>query len=134
MNLPVVLVVEDEESLGRAMCHFVETSMPDAVRCLRMNLGAEAISFLSSDDGIDVRLMIVDLNLGLSDDVSGREVIRRAFTDRKDLRGHIVVCSGETLPEDDPVFTDFGCARLDKPFEVERLREMLEEAIDVPRP
>lgn len=124
--MPSILVVDDEPALGRAICDFVARSMPDLAKCVEKSRGSEAFEFLASDEGVDVRLVIVDLQLP---DMDGRELIRSIAAHIPRLRGRIVVCTGEPLSDEDPLFVTFGCGYLDKPFDLDELRGMVLGAV-----
>lgn len=124
--MPSVMIVEDEEQLANAICHFIVTAYPETLECVHRQFATEALEYLASNRGADVSLLFVDLQLA---GMGGRELVRQTFDRIERLRGRIVVCTGETLYEDDPLFVKYGCHRLDKPFEIEAMRDILRKAV-----
>jgi two-component system cell cycle sensor histidine kinase/response regulator CckA len=82
---PVVLVVDDEAPLRRAMCRILEFA---GYHVIEAGDGATALKLTADDTPID--LLLADISMP---EVSGDEIARRLRTTRPDLK--ILYVSGE---------------------------------------
>ncbi len=124
--MPTVLLVDDEPVLVRALVQYLSGVLPAGWLVLAEPDGEAALTMLQDDITRDIRVCIIDFHLR---GISGAELIRRALPARPDLRGKLIVCSGSSFLESDPLFAELGCERLDKPFELEQLRLAVLRAI-----
>ena len=109
MGSPELLIVEDDEAIGRSLCEALEAAGYDA--CW-VRTGAEALA------SVGVRLVILDLGLP---DVDGIEVCRRLRATDPDIQILILTARAEEI--DVVVGLDAGADDyLGKPF---RLAELL---------
>ena len=115
-----ILLVDDDAHTARAMGAFLTRNFPGQIAVAVHTNALDALDFLA---GTDVVLCFVDLDLGVG--MSGRALIERALATSPKLRGKFVVCSGwpsyGEMPE--------GCRRIDKPVDLDELREIVAEAI-----
>lgn len=121
--MPVCIVVDDEpviarllrEQIGEFLAGWTVATETDADR---------ALARIESDDAGDIGLCVVDIGMP---GIGGEELIVRALAHRPDLRGRIIVCTGgiTTFRQEDRLFRELGCARLDKPFMRHELRSVL---------
>lgn len=126
-DLPIVLFVDDEVMLGPLVAKSVGAAIPGRVKIVPRLRGADALAFLESEDGVRVRLVVVDLDL--SPEMTGRELVRRILERWPEMRNRIVVSTGEMLERRDPLFARDGCKRLDKPIALRMLVAFVETAI-----
>ena len=78
-----------------------------------------------------IRMVFVDSVMPL---LNGDDLIEAALAQRPDLRGRIVVCSGLWFEEhrEKRLFEELGCERLDKPFRLEALAEVVGRVAALP--
>lgn len=110
---PLVLLVEDNETIRSAFCLLLEES---GYRVLEAASGAEALDVATRE-----RPDIVLLDLGLPD-VSGLEVARRLKAGEKTRDVAVVAVTGRALDSDRNACRDAGCVGyLVKPVDTQLL-------------
>lgn len=122
--MPRVVLVDDETLTVLALRDLLVRALPDGFEVVALHNGLAALTLL--DAGVAVDVFIVDIHL---DDIDGRLLIALMLERRPELRGKIFVSTGEILNFTDPLFSEMGCMRLDKPFEVRQMVESIKRAV-----
>lgn len=125
--MPTLLLVDDEPALIKTLVAFFRRALPPEWELAAFGKEQEALAFIADDLLRDVRFCIVDIGM---DGMGGAQLISEALKRRPDLRGRICVFSGSMLHDEDPLFTRLGCLRLDKPFEIAQLNEIVRSVTD----
>lgn len=124
--MSTILILDDEKAIVRSLAAFFQRALT-TWEVVSFDQGSPAMAFLQADGSRDVKFAVVDLCM---ESMDGRAFIEQALKTRPDLRGRICVFSGSVLlDDDDPLFIDLGCKRLDKPFEIEQLRELVRSVV-----
>jgi CheY-like chemotaxis protein len=126
-----ILIVDDDYSSAR--------SMHGAVEHILHRWGHKDWNVAVVTSAVDGRHLLVadpDMQAAIVDYLMpkflGDRIIEEALEIRPNLRGRIIVVSGVTeYPSDvaHRLFTELGCLRLDKPFQLEQLEHALRRAI-----
>lgn len=125
-----VLIVDDEYSSARSMYRAVEHILHrwghKDWNIAVVTSAVDGRHLLVADP--DMRAAIVDY---LMPKLLGDRIIEEALEIRPELRGRIIVSSAAEFPNDvaHKLFTELGCLRLDKPFQLEQLEHALRRAI-----
>jgi CheY-like chemotaxis protein len=121
--MPTILLVDDEPTIVRALTTFMRRELPAGWGIAAFVDALPAIAFVDEDILRDIVFAIVDLTMpGLG----GADFIAQTLEKRPDLRRRIAVFSGSVLLRgDDPLFTELGCLRLNKPFEIAQLHGLV---------
>jgi two-component system cell cycle sensor histidine kinase/response regulator CckA len=120
-----VLLVDDEPSLGRALA----AALHDEHDVVAVTSGQRAIDLLAVDRDFDV--ILCDLTMpGLN----GMEVWARVNASMPEVAGRFVFASGGAFTPEATAFLEGGKAHLEKPFELEVLRRILQRRARVRHP
>jgi CheY-like chemotaxis protein len=112
-NLPLVLLVEDNETIRDAFVILLEES---GYRVQAAGTGTEALTIAA-----DTRPDLILMDLGLPD-LGGLEVTRRLKSDPRTSESVIVALTGRALETDQKACLDAGCAGyLAKPVDTQLL-------------
>lgn len=117
--MPSVLLVDDEPVLVRALAQYLMRALPEGWLVLSESSPLHALDQILDDIAHDICVCVIDLNLP---GISGIELIRRVQRARPDLHRRFILCTGEPLPEEDPLLLELGCEQLEKPFELADLQ------------
>lgn len=125
MSQKVLLVIDDDPIIVRALHRFVRQSLPDGWEVWEETNAERGLVRATS---VRVQILFVDL---VMPDMTGEELIARVLADRPEMRGRIVVCSGMPLnmTEEHHLFFELGCRELKKPFRLDDLEQLLWELI-----
>jgi CheY-like chemotaxis protein len=116
-----VLVIDDEHSVGRT----IQRLLADRHEVTLLTSGAEAIELLAG--GADFDVVLCDLTMP---DVNGTDVYHRATELRPELAERFVFMTGGTYTAAARAFLDVrGRARIDKPFDLNELRNLVAERV-----
>ncbi len=124
--MPTLLLLDDEKPLIKSLDSFFRRALPAEWTIAAFEETDTALAFLQRDALRDVRFCIVDLWMTGR---GGAAFIAEAISLRPDLRGRVCVFSGAMPRDEDPLFTELGCMRLDKPFEIAQLRELVRSVL-----
>jgi two-component system, cell cycle sensor histidine kinase and response regulator CckA len=113
-SCPVILVVDDEEPIRRAVRRILES---DGYTVLDADDGTTGLALLERGDAID--LLVADLEMP---ELRGDEMARRLRAQRPDLKVLYVSGCIDRLMNERPTLWD-GEAFLEKPFTIEGLKE-----------
>lgn len=116
------LVIDDDAVVAKTVHRLLRQVLPATWAVLHETDAKIALSSAVIDN--DVWLVIVDL---VMPKLGGEELIEVALARRPSLRGRIIVCSGWWYEVDQArrLFHTLGCERLDKPFRLEQLEQLV---------
>jgi two-component system OmpR family response regulator len=112
-----VLVVDDEESIGRALELLLQRA-GYAVEVVRTGAAAEALLALRRVD-----CLVLDYRIP---DVRGDELYVYAAAVQPHLRGRAVFMTGDIHEHVHTTLDETGCVRMEKPFDVHAMLEAIE--------
>lgn len=116
-----VLVIDDEHSVGRT----IQRLLGDRHEVILLTSGAEAIDLLAGGAEFDV--VLCDLTMP---DLSGTDVYNRATQLRPELADRFIFMTGGTYTAVARAFLEVhGRARIDKPFDLNELRNLVAERV-----
>jgi CheY-like chemotaxis protein len=118
-----LLIVDDEPGVAEAFRQYVGKALWDGWVVSVEHTGTGALERIAAG-AVDV--CMVDYYLG---DMTAPELVRAALDVVPALRGRFIVCTGAVLDPRHELFTELGCRRLDKPFDLSDLLATVEEAI-----
>lgn len=124
------LVIDDSPDVAAAMHRLVRQVLPrDGWAVQHVTDPKLGLSIAVLDQGL--RIVFVDSVMPI---LNGDDLIEQALRRRPGLRGRIVVCSGLWFEEhrERRLFRELGCLRLDKPFRLEQLEQVVYQVLSVP--
>lgn len=122
--MPTTCIVVDDEPLIARLLRERISEILTGWHVVSETACARALALIEADDAREIAVVFADLSMP---GIGGEELIVQTLAHRPDLRGRIVVCTGgvTTFRQEDRLFRELGCARLDKPFMTEELRSVL---------
>jgi two-component system cell cycle sensor histidine kinase/response regulator CckA len=116
-----ILIVDDEPALGPSLA----IALSDEHDVVSARSGREALELLAKDDRFD--LILCDL---MMPDVTGMEVYEKLKVDRQELADRMIFVTGGSFTRRSSEFLETIAQRmLEKPFDVQRVRELLRSRI-----
>lgn len=119
--MPKVLIIDDQPIVARVIHHSVAASVPEGWTVEHRTDPLEGLARAGQDP--DVSIVIVDLSMPL---LRGEELIAVVISERPQLRGSIVVCTGGYIERDHRkvLFDELGCRELRKPVTLDALADL----------
>lgn len=120
--MPKFLLIDDDEMVMRSLRRVAQTRLPKGWEVAYTTDPVAGLAQILSDH--DIELCMIDL---LMKGMHGDEIAERAIAQRPELKWKIILCSGAiySRDEEEHLFVNIGCLRLDKPIDLERFEDLV---------